>query len=165
MNLYEINSEYRAILDKCLEFAEQNSGEIPQEFSDKLDAIEMDRDKKIENCLLYYKNEKAMAEAIKREIDTLSARSLAHSHNADWIKGYLAHGVPAGQKMEFPGGKISWRKSTSVEIMFPEEIPEKFMSIIPERKEPDKIAIKAAITVGASVSGAQLVESNHIQLK
>jgi Siphovirus Gp157 len=165
MNLYEINSEYRAVLERCSQYAEDNLGEISPELSSELDAIEMERDKKIENTLLYYKNEIATAEAIKIERNRLAAREIIHQRNAEWSKKYLASIVPAGQKIEYGSGCISWRKSTSVEIMFKEDIPEKFMRIIPAIKEPDKVAIKAELVAGSLVPGAQLKISQNIQLQ
>jgi predicted deacetylase len=127
--------------------------------------MEMTRDVKIENTLRYFKNENATAEMLSREIEALQKRAKTHANNADWCKNYLAAIVKPREKLEFGIGKISWRESTSANILDAGKLPAEYQRVIPERREPDKIAIKEALKNGVDVPGAELVISQNIQLK
>jgi len=165
MNLYEINADYEKVINDCRVYAEEHDGEISPELTVKLEHYEMERTKKIENVMLYHKNENAKYESIQKEIDSLARRAKAHENNAVWAKTYLAGIVKSGEEMEFAKGRISWRGSSFVEIVDPSKVPDNYMRIIPETKEPDKIAIKEQLKQGKAVEGTALVETQHIQIK
>jgi hypothetical protein len=65
-NLYELNSAYLSLLQEVRDYAEEHNGEISNELSIRLDAVELARDVKIENTLGYWKNENAIADTIAR---------------------------------------------------------------------------------------------------
>ena len=46
----------------------------------------------------------------------------------------------------------------SVEVIDFQALPDEYKRVIPERKEPDKIAIGTALKGGKEVAGAKLVE-------
>jgi hypothetical protein len=163
--LYEIDSIYGQLLADCRASAEENNGEIAPDLAMRLDAVEMQRDIKIENTLKYQKNESAIAVMLMHEIDALESRLKSHENSANWAKQYLAAIVKPGEKLEYGSGRISWRKSTSVNVLDAGKIPAEFQRIIPERKEPDKIAIGDALKSGKAVEGAELVEKQSIQIK
>ena len=166
-SLYEVNSEYNALLQQCRDYAEENNGELSPELSDKLKVVEMAREVKIENTLRYYKNEEAKAELIAREIEALSSRLKTHSKNAAWAKEYLTQIVQPGNKIEFGCGKISWRESKSVEILIEADLPEQYKRIIPETKEPDKKLIMEALKNDTEnkITWAKINTKSNIQLK
>ena len=166
ITLYDVDRDYNALLVECRESAEQNNGEIDPALAARLDAIEMQRDVKIENTLRYHKNENAVANMLMTEIDALQKRLSTHENNALWAKNYLAAIVKQEEKLEYGCGRISWRKSTSVNIMVPTGVlPKEYQREIPARIEPDKAAIMAAIKIGKKVDGAELVEKHSIQIK
>jgi hypothetical protein len=165
IKLWEIDSVYQQLLDECREYAADHEGEISADLSMRLDAVEMTRDLKIENTLRYFKNENAVALMLENEIDALNKRYKTHENNAYFAKQYLAAIVKPGEKSEFGCGRISWRKSVSVNITDPAKLPQEYQRVIPARTEPDKIAIGEALKVGQKVEGAELVEKQSIQLK
>lgn len=65
MNLYEIDREILACID-------YETGEILD--SQRLEMLEMEKEKKIENIGLWIKNLEAEAEALKKEKDAFAAR-------------------------------------------------------------------------------------------
>lgn len=159
ITLYEIDSTYNALLNECRESAEQNSGEIDPALAWRLEAIEMTRDIKIEHTLRYQKNENAVALMLMTEIESINKRLKVHENNALWAKNYLAAIVRPGEKLEYGCGRISWRKNPpSVEVVDFQALPDEYKRVIPERKEPDKIAIGTALKSGKEVAGAKLVE-------
>src|SRR5271157_4631941 len=155
--LYELNSAYQNLLAEVRAYAEEHGGEITPEMGMQLDAVEMSRDAKIEANLRYWKNENAIAETIDREILALQKRSATHGNNAGWMKDYLAQIVKPGEKVEYAVGRISWRKSTSVNVVDPAKVPAQYQRVIPERREPDKNAIGDALKAGQEVDGCELV--------
>jgi hypothetical protein len=165
MNLYEIDSKYQEVLSQIEQYAEEHDGEITDEQANLLEAVSGERNSKIENCLKYFKNETAKAEMIDKEIEALKKRQKAHTNHASWMKGNLAAVVGQGTKLEYSCGKISWRASSSVEIIDSKVIPESYLRIIPEQREPDKNFIKQTLKSGKEIPGVKLVESQNIQIK
>jgi phage host-nuclease inhibitor protein Gam len=165
MNLYEIDSKYQEVLAQIEQYAEEHDGEITNEQAALLEAVSGERSAKIENCLKYFKNETAKAEMIDNEIEALKKRQKAHISHAKWMKDNLSAVVGAGTKLEYACGKISWRSSSSVEIIDSKVIPEPYLRIIPEQREPDKNLIKQTLKSGAGIPGVKLVESQNIQIK
>lgn len=80
MTIYDIEAE---IMD-CID---QETGEIID--IDRLNALEMERDKKISNVACWIKDLKAEAEAIKAEKQALDKRQKAAENKAESLKGWL----------------------------------------------------------------------------
>lgn len=154
MTIYEID---QAILD-CLDF---ETGEVLD--SEALQALQMQREQKIDNVACWHKNLLAEAEAIKAEEKNLMERRKAKETKAEQLKNWLSQ-VVAGQKIETTRNKISWRKSESVELLNEDAISDTFKEEVTTVKI-DKAAIKEAIKAGVIVSGAVLVEKQNIQIK
>jgi len=161
MNLFEIDSIYRNVLDRAKAIAEENEGVIPDDLSAELDAIEMTREQKMENVVKAHKNESALADMIKDEIKTLQSRFASHENSAEWLKKWLSMFVSPGEKYEFGSGKISWRKSSSV-IVDETQLPDEYFKVV---RSPMKSEIKDAIKAGATIQGVSIEEKQNIQIK
>lgn len=162
MNLYEIN---QAILD-CIDY---ETGEVVD--VDALEALQMAKDKKVENIALWIKDLKAEAEAIAAEVKELQHRKKVAENKAESLKQYLSTAI-YGQKWHGARYAISWRKSKSVEISDEAQLVAWAMSVdgsdeFLRFKDPElnKTAIKAAIEDGQEIPYAALVEKNNIQIK
>ena len=81
MNLYEIDNA-------ILECVDMETGEIVD--TEKLAALQMERDQKIENIGCWIKNLNADAKALKEEKDNLAARQKAVENKAASLKEYLS---------------------------------------------------------------------------
>lgn len=156
MNLYEIEQEIMNCVD-------METGEIID--TEKLEQLQMDRDKKIENIALWIKNLKADAEALKAEKNALAERQKAAENKAESLKKYLL-GFLAGEKFSTPKVAISFRKSESVQVTDIKSVMD-FDDQYVKFAEPtvDKTAIKKAIKSGIAIPGAELVENQNIQIK
>lgn len=161
MNLYDIDQAYQAAQERAEEYAAEHNGELLPEFDTELTALEMDRDKKIDNTIRYYKNQLALADMIEAELDALKARIKTHRNNAERNKNYLAYIVQPGQKLEYGCGKISWRGSDSVEVDNIDALPPEFVKV---EKSAMKKEIKAAMEMGI-VLPVRIVHHNNIQIK
>ena len=158
MTLYEID---RAIL----ELVNSETGEIDD--FEALDALQLERDSKVENIALYYKNLVAEAKAIRDEENTLADRRKALESKADHMKDYLAYAL-GGEKFETARVKCSWRRSKAIEIE-----DDKFFAWAKGRDDlvtysapkANRAAIKAALEKGEEITGAVMVEKNNITVR
>ena len=159
-NLFEIDAAIMAAMDRCVD---PETGEIDGEVYTELEALQMERDRKIENIACWVKNLRSDADELKAEAKAMSDRAKAKERKAESLTKYLA-AVLDGQKFETARAAINWRKSKAVRIEFGTELPEEYI----RRKvteEPDKTAIKAALVAGKSIEGCELVETNNISIK
>ena len=153
-NIYEINQS-------ILECLDAETGEIID--PERLDALLMEKDQKIEGVVCWIKNLVSDADAIKAEKDALAEREAKCRKKADDLKNWLAN-VLEGQKFITAKCAVSFRKSTKLEIVDAESIPKEFM-VETVTTKPDANAIKALLKSGQEVSGCALVENNNIQIK
>ena len=152
MKLYEIDN---AILD-CIDL---ETGEVID--SEKLDALNIERDAKIENVVLWIKDLKAEAEAIKAEKLALAERQKVAENKVESLKKWVAYAL-GGQKFSTAKCAVSFRNTESVEVT--EEGLEALMKehdelLTYKAPEPNKKAIKDAIKDGLNVAGVQLVQN------
>ena len=150
----------KAIMEFEFEIDEE-TGEILN--ANELDNLKMEREQKIENIGLYYKNIKAEAEMVKAEKNAMADRQRVLENKAESLKQYLAYALN-GQK--FSTGKVamSFRKSESVNIPDDTKIDDKWCVVTQVRK-PDKTAIKEAIKAGEEVAGAEIIVKNNVIVK
>lgn len=106
MNLYEID---KAILD-CLDL---ETGEVLD--PEALEALQMERDAKIENVALWVKNLTAEAAALKAEKDAFEKRQKAAERKAESLKRWLSSAL-GGQKFSTDRCAVTFRKSDAVII-------------------------------------------------
>ena len=103
MKLYEIDNEIQKILDN-MEIDEE-TGEAVLDV-DALEALQLEREKKLEGVALAVKNLSAEAEAIKAEEDRLGNRRKAIVNRRDRMKEWLAQALDGG-KLETARVRVS----------------------------------------------------------
>lgn len=168
-NLYEIINEIEMLLESDLSVEENiidnNTGKIVS-VGARLDKLEIDQKTKFENLALYIKNITADAEAIRNEEKTLADRRRVLENQAERLKAYLTMNLQmAGfEKFETPRCKMSFRKSTSVEIDENANIPKDYVTI-KVTETPNKKMITDAIKEGELIDGCRLVEKYNLQIK
>lgn len=155
MTLYEIDNEIMNCID-------EETGEIID--LERLEALEMERDRKISNVACWIKDLKAEAEAIKAEKQALEKRQKAAENKAESLKQWLQI-VLEGEKFKDARCSISYRKSERV--VFDDgfcfsSLPAQFKKVT---VEPKKTEIKEWLKSGEALEGAQIVTSNSIQIK
>lgn len=156
MNLYDIEYEIMNCVDP-------ETGEIIDE--KRLDALQMEREKKIENILLWIKNLKSEAEAIKAEEKALADRRKVDERKAESLTEYVKN-VLDGRKFQTARVAVSYRKSEAVvvddmELML--EVCDDYLKY--KDPEPDKVKIKAALKDGLVVPGCHLEERQNMTIK
>lgn len=155
MTLYEINEAIMACVDV-------ETGEIID--IDRLNALEMERDRKISNVACWIKDLKAEAEAIKAEKQALDKRQKAAENKAERLKEWL-QGILQGEKFKDSRCAISYRKSERVDFADNfnfDTLPDYMKKVT---VEPRKTEIKDYLKTGATIEGVELVESSNIQIR
>ena len=160
--LYEIDAAILAAVD-------QETGEILD--AEKLDALQMEREQKLEGVALWIKDLKAEAEAVKAEADKLNARKKALDNKIDGLKNWLLYALN-GEKLKT--ARCNVYQTHSQKLNVPDEPglisflqtleePEKFLRFKdPELKKDD---IKKALKEGTIIPGAALEETESVVIK
>ena len=159
MKLYEID---QAILD-CIDM---ETGEVDEE---RITALQIERDNKIEQLLLWKKDLDAEAQAIANEIKALTERKQAAERKAESLKRFVKFALN-GEKFSTPRVAVSYRKVSSV--AFTDELGTLDWALnnaddLVKFGDPtlSKTAIKKAIEDGRSIPGAYIETKNQIIIK
>lgn len=160
--IYELKDQIKA----CIQLDEEHvvdteDGEILN--LQQFEALQMERDQKIEGMCCYIKNKIAEAEAIYAEINVLSYRAGIIKKEAERCKAYLA-GALYGEKFETPRCKITWRKSEICNVLNIDAVPEEYKRT-KVTVDADKTAIKKAIKGGMEIPGAEVIQKLNMTLK
>jgi len=161
--LYQLVIAYNNLLDQ---YSQAESDEDLMKLEADLTAVQDSIYAKSTQIAFAVRNTEAYEEAIDSEIERLRDRQKKFQKFIEWAKNYISNMLKAAniEKVETELITISFRKSKRVEILNEAEIPEQYI-----RKritiEPNKIAIKAAWEAGLGVTGTEVVEDKHIQIK
>lgn len=160
--LYDIDT---AILD-CVD---QETGEILDQ--EKLDALQMEREQKLEGVALWIKDLKAEAEAVKAEADKLTARKKSLENKIDGLKQWLLYALN-GEKLKTARCNVYQTHSQKVviddekalvDMLMTSPFGEKFLRV----KEPeiDKNALKDSMKQGYEYEFAHLEQTESVVIK
>ena len=160
--LYEIDQD---ILD-CVDI---ETGEILD--PEKLDALQMEREQKLEGVALWVKDLKAEAEAVKAEADKLTARKKAVENKIDGLKQWLLYALN-GEKLKTPRCNVYQTHSQKVviddekalvDMLMTSPFGEKLLRV----KEPeiDKNALKDSMKQGYEYEFAHLEQTESVVIK
>lgn len=153
MKLYEINEQILSCIDS-------ETGELID--PEKLNELQLEKDEKLENLTLWYKDLIAEANALKEEKEAFAAREKAAKNKAESIKNYLSY-VLNGEGFKTTKCAVSFRKSEKTVVDDIYQIPSIFLKY-PEPKA-DLTGIKKAIKDGEEIKGVHLEETQNIQIK
>ena len=162
MTIYEIDQQIMELLTQV----DDETGEVLFDES-QLEALQMERDRKVENLALAWKNLSAEAKAIKAEEDSLAKRRKSVENAAERAKSYLEF-VLDGEQFKSPKVAVSYRKSESVEpapefIVWALTNDESLVRV--KEPEPDKTAIKIALKDGKEIPFVTLVTKTSMTIK
>ncbi len=133
---------------------------------DDLELLEIELKQKSDNIVKYINNLESNINVIDTEIKRLQELKKTEKNKIERMKEYIKYSMDKMglKKIESPIGKISLRKSESVEIEDIEKIPGEFVTI-KQTFQPDKTAIKKAIKEGKEIEGAKVVIKENITIK
>ena len=161
-SLYEIDQD-------LLDCVDMETGEILD--TEKLDALQMERERKLEGVALWIKDLNYEAAAVKEEADKLTARKKALDNKITGLKQWLLYALN-GEKMKTPRCNVYQTHSQRLVIEDECELiniiqtlddPQRFLRF----REPElkKDEIKKAIKDGWTFAGAALEETEGLVIK
>ena len=167
MTIWEIDREIDKLVNSNID---EETGEALFDI-EALEALQMERDAKVENLALAYKNLTAEAAAIKAEEDALKKRREAVEKKAERARDYLEF-VCHGEGFKSAKAVVSFRTSTSCEvddydfIAWAKEDPTR-SELYLRYAEPkvNKKALTDVLKIGAVIPFAQLVTKKNISIK
>lgn len=160
--LYEIDQD-------ILNCVDMETGEIID--SEALDALQMEREAKLEGVALWEKDLMAEAAAVKEEADKLLARKRALDNKIAALKSWLLIALN-GEKLKTPRCNVYQMRSQRVNVEDEEKLieflktleePEKFLRF----REPElrKDEIKKALKDDYEIPGASLETTESVVIK
>lgn len=163
MKLFDIDARIMA----CVKIDEKRAldtetGEIVD--LEAIEALEMERDTKLENIGCWYKQLLAEADAIKAEKNAMAEREKVRRNKAESLKAFLGRYLD-GKKFETAKVAMSFRKSEAVEFdaAYMAAVPVEFLKL--REPELDKTAVKKAIKAGEKIPGCALVTRQNLTIK
>ena len=158
MNIYEIDNAMFSLID-------EETGEIKD--YEAFEELQMQKEEKIENTALWYKNLVAESKAIREEEKALAERRKSLENKAENLKNFINRTLD-GNKFSTSKVAISYRKSTAVEV--DDEFIDYAMKnnndlLTFKRPEPNKTVIKGMLQGGLDIPHAELVERNNMSIK
>lgn len=166
MKIYELKEEILICEKQIEKWAMENEGDISEcPFVDIFDKIELEIEEKSLGLASWYKSILAESKAIKEERTALQKREKSLNNKAERLKSYISSILDPEKKYSDSRTSISWRSSSSVEILVDEsELPDKYCNI---KRTPSKTEIANAIKRGdEDVQGiARTVKNKNISIK
>lgn len=161
MTIYEIDARMAGLIDP-------ETGELLD--YEAFASLQMERDAKIENMALWYKDLTAEAKAIREEEKALAERRKSAENKAERLKGYLDEAL-AGESYKSAKVAVSYRRSKAVELADESAIISELESsghndcIYYTAPRVNKVALARLLKDGGAVPGAELVERSNIQIR
>jgi len=163
LKLYEVTDIYLRAL-KGLE-----DSDLPENVVlNTLDALEGALEVKATNVAAYFQNLEAEANAIKNAETRMAKRRKAIESRVEWLRHYLKTNMDRCGITEIKSPEFVLKIVKNPPMMVidhQDAIPEQFMRIIPETREPDKNALKEALKTGEVIPGAHLETQTRLSIK
>lgn len=164
MKLYELSNNYKLLREW------QEDEAINGNFSEQLSRIKSEIEDTVENIAKYILELKATEKALKDEEQRIKSRRETIHNNYEWLKNYImTEMATAGIKKVSKDLFSVWIADNppSIEIENEELIPEQFIRIIPEIREPNKKAILEHFKgTGEIVEGTRVnQDKRHLEIR
>ena len=155
LSLYNITNSFITLFEKA-----ENGELTPEEIQEQGNDLALALKNKSTSIIGYVRNSELMSEAIKNEIDRLTAMKKAVDNRIDKFKEYVKENMQQleVEKIETELGTLSIAKNPASVEIYDETL------IIDEYKKEkvtisiDKTAIKNDLKAGKEVQGARLIE-------
>ena len=163
MKLYELTEEIELAEQQIEIWASEHEGDITDcPFEEILGGLKEEKEKKLFNLGVWYKNMISDSKAIKSEIVSLSARKKALENKSQRIKNYLFENLEKGEKVSDARISFSWRKSESLVIdCETKDLPEEYQKIT---IEPKKAELKKFLKLGNEMEDVSIETKTNLQI-
>lgn len=164
MTLYEIDQELRQLLEAVQ--TDEETGEILDGFDpEKVEELNIMRDKKLEGVALFIKELSYEEEALKAEAKKLTERAKSQHNKSQSLVNYLSMSLLNNNQTKYETNKVALSFKNS-EIVEADEtlVPKKYFKKKIELAL-DKAGIKKLLKAGEKIRGCQLIEKQNLQIK
>lgn len=162
MKLYEIVADYRQQLDALAELDLD-----AQTYADTLESMDGDLKDKLRAVIAYSLDLEIEATGAAAASKRMKERSESLDNRVKWLREYALRAMEATGMADIStdewAAKVA-KKPPSVVIADGIELPAEYVRTT-VKTEPDKAALKAALTAGAVVPGVSLVAGHRLALK
>ena len=162
---YELPQLFRDVLERAID---PDSGEMTVAGLTELRLLTIAASDTSLNLACYIREIEMQSDNIKAVATATAERASKLLKQADISRTYLMDALDAAglEKAKDDRITISVRYNPpSVNITSAEMIPEKYLRIIPEKREPDKTLLKTALNNEEDVPGCSLVQQRRIAIK
>ena len=163
--LYELTDKYLQLVAEIEEYDLE-----PQALLDTLEgSMELASiEEKATGIVKMIKNFEADIPGLDAEIERLTNRKKAIKNRVDSVKNYLQMNLEKAGIDSLKVGTFTvklQKNPASLVVKNLNEIPAKFITIVPEQHQADKKAIKDALKAGEEVAGVELVQGRSLRIK
>lgn len=154
MKLYEIDEAIRSCID-------METGEIID--TERLHALELTREEKLEGVALWIKEDKADEKALEEAIKEMKSKLDSCQKRIESKKQWLAEAL-AGRKMKTAKISVYYqtRQSTVVDEKVVDSLPDEFVKV---SRSANKTAIAEALENGAVIDGCRIVQNTSMIIR
>ena len=176
-SLYEIDQRLMNLESYGVDTETGEVAITEEDFNRMFNEIQMDMKDQIVNTACFIKNLKSDIDQFKAEEEKLKQRRQVKEKLAERLQNAIDDVVKHRinnidedfdgcnkWKIDVPQAKLSYRKSTKVEIIDENKVPEKYKTKVEEIKI-SKTDIGNDLKAGIKVDGAELVNSLSLQIK
>lgn len=171
MNIYQLTTKYIEDMEYLEQGIDVKTGEIidlenKEKIQEIKEAISKDVVEKASNIIKVISNRTIQADLIQKEIERLEKYLKSYENATNALKKIVSNTMETLNltKIETESGRISIRKSQSVNIIEQDKIPSKYIKQTITEKV-DKIAVKEDIKQGILVDGAVLKTNYSLVIK
>ena len=161
--LYEIEKQYLEIAQRI----EDAEGEMTPELETALAITEQELQVKSVGYGYIIKDSDDTVAAIDAEIKRLQERKKSEQNKAQRMRDAISNAMQhfGIHEVKTPTLRLSFRKSERVVGMSFDELPDEFVTVVPEQRKPNLTAIKAAIKEGREVGDYRVETIQNLQIK
>lgn len=161
-NLFQISIEMQSIMNELIE----NDGELTPQLEQMLTIVESNLNEKSSNYAYVIRSMEYDNDIIDLEIKRLQGLKKTRTNSIDRLKNALSNAMNICEINEITTAtsKISFRKSTTLEILDESKVPKEYKTNVVTTKI-DKNQIKSDLKAGKTINGVELVENKNLQIK
>ena len=163
--LYELEQEQMKLYDMLCNSINEETGEVDEVIEIALNVTKEQIEKKCKQYAIVYKQLMADAKMYKEEEDRITQKRQRIEKNALKLKERLEGALLSQNimKIDDPKVSIAFRKSKKVVILDEGVLTKEYLTEVTTIK-PNKTKISDALKLGMQVEGAELVETQNIQI-
>lgn len=162
LRCYEIPDMIRDAFDRAID---PETGELTDAGAAELRSLTTIAQHSIADLACYIRELESESTAIKAVIESSLDRAGRLARRADRWRSYLLETLDAIGETEVKDPRIRASiklNPPAVEITNSNALPDHYFRVIPEKREPDKVALKAALRTGVVVPGASLKATRRL---